>query len=111
MNILATFESGTRHEDPNDELLLTLVRAVDEGYEEFLIVERADDPQQFVQVAEVANDDGIWRLTVEYRDGGPEAHYRSHDVTPLVIQRIISDWAARRPGWRDHVGWQKLDFA
>ncbi|MEW2162913.1 hypothetical protein AB0912_07920 [Streptomyces sp. NPDC007084] len=82
----------------------------------FLIVERldgTDDTQTYLQLA--LNDD--LTMVMEYRDGGPEAHYRAEVPLPAemggdeIVMPVLLGWGPRRPGWRGDLTWVRWDVS
>ncbi|MEU4779981.1 hypothetical protein [Micromonospora sp. NPDC023633] len=110
--IRAEVESGATYDDPTEELLLDLAERVHSMGEEFLVVNRtgAPDGQTFIQCAETRDDDGMWRLVVEYREGGPDRHFRAYVDELDVLQSVITGWAAGRLDWRGGLEWERHTF-
>jgi hypothetical protein len=92
----------------------------------FLIVERPDllpSGQHYMQVhmdRDIDPDKGRGYF-VEYRDGGPDRHFRAvaRDDAPwdMVyspaferVVKVLQDWAFQRDGWRDAMSWERLDL-
>ncbi|MFG3421758.1 hypothetical protein [Micromonospora sp. NPDC047730] len=110
--VRARVESGATYDDPAEELLLDLAERVHSMGEEFLVVNRtgAPDGQTYIQCAEASDDDGRWRLVVEYREGGPDRHFRAYVDELDVLQSVITGWAAGRSDWRGGLEWERLTF-
>jgi hypothetical protein len=58
---------------------------------------------------------------VEYRDGGPDRHFRAtaRDDEPWgsvfspafeQVAKVVQDWAFQRGGWREAMPWQRIDL-
>ncbi|HEX7165640.1 MAG TPA: hypothetical protein VF230_01540 [Acidimicrobiales bacterium] len=79
----------------------------------YLILERADLPEQYAQTAlEVKPKPSLHatgRYVVEYRDG-PHSHHQAFTEDASVVFDVLAGWAFDRPGWRDLVAWQPLDL-
>ncbi|GAA3851253.1 hypothetical protein [Streptomyces sedi] len=103
---------GTVWDDPSPERLGDLLADMNHRFR-FLIVEWADapDPEQwYLQVR--LEDDGSH--TVEYREGGPFAHYtarveRRPEPWGLdFLVSVVNDWAAGGSDWRTALPWRLL---
>lgn len=101
----ARVESGSTYDDPSKDLLLSLLTAIENGEEDFLVVERTSDRsgQTYAQTA-LADDR---RYVLEYRDGGPERHFQTYARDKHVVHRVITGWAFGFPGWRDTLAWHR----
>lgn len=70
-----------------------------------------DDDERYVQVGLGRNagvSDG--QFAVEYRDGGPERHFR-HVTTSLdVVKSVFLGFAGNDDGWRDRLVWQRVQL-
>ncbi|MFF1676065.1 hypothetical protein ACFVYG_08535 [Streptomyces sp. NPDC058256] len=104
---------GESWDDPSDAQIQRLFAGLNLSCP-FLTMVRLDvpnDSQHYLQVA--LNDD--LTMVLEYRDGGPAAHYRAE--VPLqaeyggeeIVVPVLLDWAARRPEWRGTLPWQQWD--
>jgi hypothetical protein len=106
-----TEANGDSWDDPEDDKIFDLVRDLGPD-NRFLIVERHDRPslwQHYMQV--YLNDDSTFAL--EFRDGGPQAHYRAEvgaDARDLPAA-IIVQWASDQTGWRDALPWKPWQSA
>lgn len=69
----------------------------------FFVIARAD--QEFVQV--YCHDDGSCQL--EYRDGGPDAHFVFNTSDKELVSDVMWAWTTRDDGWRAAVAWKRLD--
>jgi hypothetical protein len=103
----AIMGSGQRWDDPPEALLFHLLTTVESGADEFLIVERTDDPtgQTYVQVIHDNEE-----FTVEYRDGAPDRHFQAFETDKRRVHDVIAGWRFDRPGWREALPWQPLDL-
>ncbi|MFE9765758.1 hypothetical protein ACFYPC_14715 [Streptomyces sp. NPDC005808] len=110
-----TDAAGQSWDDPSDTQIQRLFASLNLSCP-FLALQRLDvpnDSQYYLQIA--LNDD--LTMVLEYRDRGPTEHYRA-DV-PLqaesggdeIVIPVLLDWAARRPGWRGTLPWQRWDVA
>jgi hypothetical protein len=92
----------------------------------FVIVERPDllpSGQHYMQVhmdLKIDPDEGRGYL-VEYRDGGPDRHFRAavRDDAPWdrvwspafeQVVKVLQDWAFQRAGWREAMSWERIDL-
>lgn len=69
----------------------------------FVIVDRAD--QDFIQVW--CHDDGTYQL--EYREGGPESHFRSCIADRGVVIDAMWAWTIQDQRWHTAVDWMFVD--
>ncbi|MEV6325550.1 hypothetical protein AB0M45_30920 [Nocardia sp. NPDC051787] len=91
-----------------------------------MIVDRFDSPQPGDYYIQVHLDEQVdpnqrHGYIVEFRDGGPDAHFRAtiSDDTPCdsvfspafdTVVNAVQDWAFRREGWRTALAWEQLEF-
>jgi hypothetical protein len=89
----------------------------------FLIVERTDLVQHYIQVmvdTDVDPEEGTGYF-VEYRQGGPDQHFRAvarDDSWPgrafppafAQVVKVVQDWAFQHHGWREAMSWERLDL-
>ncbi|WP_249643993.1 hypothetical protein [Nocardia sputi] len=92
----------------------------------FVIVDRLDGPQPgdyYIQVhldEQVDPEQGHGYI-VEFRDGGPDAHFRAtvSDDAPWdsafspafdTVVNAVQDWAFQRGDWRTALSWERLEF-
>lgn len=92
----------------------------------FVIVDRFDSPQPGDYYIQVHLDEQVdpsqgHGYIVEFRDGGPDAHFRAtiSDDAPWdsvfspafeTVVNAVQDWAFRREGWRTALAWERLEF-
>lgn len=70
----------------------------------YLILARAK--QIFIQA--YRHQDGTFQL--EYRDGGPGAHFEFQTRDQTVAAELMWAWATAYPAWRNTVEWSVLDL-
>jgi hypothetical protein len=92
----------------------------------FLIVERSDLlplGEHYIQIhmdLDIDPDKGRGYF-IEYRDGGPDLHFRAiaRDDAPWDsawspaferVVKVVQDWAFRRDGWREAMPWERIDL-
>lgn len=92
----------------------------------FVIVERTDlapPGEHYIQVhmdLDIDPDEGRGYF-VEYRDGGPDRHFRAvaRDNAPWGsawspaferVVKVVQDWAFQRHGWREAMSWERIDL-
>ncbi|WP_129840947.1 hypothetical protein [Streptomyces sp. RFCAC02] len=103
---------GTVWDDPSGDRLHDLIADLNLRFD-FLIVERLDlEPadQHYIQVR--LNED--LSHTVEYREGGPDAHWTAdlpHRDDPWGVEPVadvVTSWAAEGDeAWRGALPWRK----
>ena len=101
----ATEASGDSWDDPDEDKLRDLVRELT-AENRFLVVERHDRTslwQHYMQV--YLNQDGTYDL--EFREGGPQAHFRAQRVKPGDAADILARWSADETGWREALPWER----
>jgi hypothetical protein len=105
----ATEANGDSWDDPETDKLRELVLGLTAG-NRFLVVERHDRTtlwQHYVQV--YLNDDGTY--DIEFREGGPHAHFRAKRVKPDEAADSVLGWSADEGGWREAQTWEAFDPA
>ncbi|MGW3086158.1 hypothetical protein [Streptomyces sp. NPDC001108] len=107
--IRAVEATGKTWDDPSEEALHDLLADMSLTWR-FVVVNRLGaEPagQHYIQV--YLNDDMSYQ--VEYREGGPDRHFQAtvpRDQGPFSVEpvaRVVQDWAAGRPGWREALPW------
>lgn len=71
----------------------------------FLILARAE--QHHIQT--YRDTDGSYQL--EYREGGPDAHFRFVTEEPGLVADVMWAWVSEDPSWRTAVQWIPLEFS
>lgn len=105
----ATEATGDSWDDPEEDKIRELVHGLTPD-NRFLVVERHDRTslwQYYMQVylAEDASFD------LEFREGGPQAHFRARHVKPDRAADILVRWSTDESGWREAVEWERWDPA
>ena len=72
--------------------------------EEFLIVGRVAAEQYYMQVTTL--DDETW--LIEYREGGPDHHFRASTPDFRLAHSVLARWASNLEGWRDDLPWDRV---
>jgi hypothetical protein len=85
-------------------LLSNLVLLATWPEEPYFVVTRGDE--DYVQT--YRDEDGHYQL--EYRDGGPDAHFVFRTQKSGLVADVMWAWATRDPRWRTAVAWEKLEF-
>jgi hypothetical protein len=44
---------------------------------------------------------------IEFREGGPQAHYRARHVKPGDTGDVLARWSADETGWREALPWER----
>ncbi|MEU9110484.1 hypothetical protein AB0D04_01485 [Streptomyces sp. NPDC048483] len=100
-------ETGPDLVRPAEAELSGLLRRIGADDDHFAVVERIpDEPHAFVQ----AWREGDGPFTVEYRDGGPERHFRAECADAGQVIAVFVDWARRGETWRTALEWQSADL-
>jgi hypothetical protein len=108
-----TDEVGEIWDDPSEVQIQRLFAGLNLRCR-FLVLERPDaldDGQNYLQIR--LNHD--LTMVVEYREGGPDSHYRAEVPLPAerggdeVVMPVLLGWASRREGWRGALPWVRWD--
>nr|WP_052477736.1 DUF2199 domain-containing protein [Kibdelosporangium sp. MJ126-NF4]CEL13622.1 hypothetical protein [Kibdelosporangium sp. MJ126-NF4]CTQ99308.1 hypothetical protein [Kibdelosporangium sp. MJ126-NF4] len=97
--------------DPSEEQLFDLISELD-LHSQYLIVERVDAPNDMFYI-QVRISDDFSHYDIEYRDGGPDAHFaavvkRDDEVAAHeLVSRIMTQWMFGEDGWREAVPWHR----
>ena len=71
----------------------------------YIVVRRAE--QRFVQAFYPPDTECV----LEYRDGGPDRHYRATTAERSLVQHVIWDWTIDGPaGIQTIMKWDRMDF-
>ncbi len=100
----AQVESGSTWDDPSDERLYELLRDIERGREQFLVVDRTVDPSGQTY-AQAIRSDGQWLL--ERRDGSADQHYSATFDDLSAIHAALKAWAFELPGWQNAAPWER----
>ena len=106
LTLRATAESGDTIDDPSEDALFMMFEDIEAGESSFLIVDRLADTTGQTYVQTSRNSDGSY--TVEYREGGPEHHYRTVANDMRSAHSLVTGWAFEPPGWRESAGWRNV---
>ena len=108
----AVTANGDSWEDPDEDTLYDLLSELNLVHR-FVVVERADSSapgQHFIQ----AYLDDDHSCLVEYRDGGPHAHYQARIPAPYamhghdVVAAVVKSWARDDGYWKTALPWVPL---
>jgi hypothetical protein len=97
-------ENGTDMDAPAAAAIAQLIQTLTPDGNYFAILERTDTC--YMQAA--LSDNGVF--AIEYRDGGPEWHYRCAPVTRELVVAAFQSYASQDDRWRDMFAWQRLEF-
>lgn len=100
-------ESGPDLVRPAEAELTALLRRIGADDDHFAVVERIpEEPRHFIQAWR--EDDGPF--TVEYREGGPEQHFRAECADADQVIAVFLDWARGGESWRTALEWHLDDL-
>jgi hypothetical protein len=104
----AELESGAITDDPSEGVLLELLSGIERGDEAFLVLERLSDAsgQTYMQVRRLKG--GSYR--VEHREGSADRHFQATAASMREARAVLADWAREAPGWRQALGWEKMEL-
>ena len=49
-------------------------------------------------------------VAIEYRDGGPDAHYAALTPDPVLVRSTLWDWATEGDRWRTAIDWMRIEL-
>lgn len=101
----ATTEQGQMWDDPSVDLLYELLLDIERKEELFVIVERLDDDQEFMQVVRLTDDSYL----VERRTGSAESHVHAFSSDRQLIHGVLARWAFRIEAG-GAIGWDGTDL-
>ena len=103
----ATTEQGHVWDDPSEDLLFELLTDVEEGTEQFVVVERPADAsgQTYAQV--ILGGGGDWLL--ERRDGSADLHFAASLPDKQAAHQALTAWAFELPGWESEASWRAIN--
>jgi hypothetical protein len=98
-------DPGTRQMRPSREGIHQLVSELSPPGKgnNFLVIERQDQPEWFAKTARAAQNDYV----VEYRDGDAARHFTAAHLTVHQAQAALDGWASNLPGWQDRFIWTR----
>lgn len=102
----ATVESSDVVDDPSEDALFMMFEDLEAGEGTFLIVDSLQDSTGQTYAQTSRNPDGSY--VVEYRDGGPDHHFRTEVADMRSAHALVTGWAQDRPKWRDSVTWRPV---
>lgn len=97
-------EDGRVIEDPDAGQLRQVILSIQSDTTAFAILER--DDERYMQVA----PQGRGLNVVEYRDGGPQAHFRATDVPTDRVVGLFTAYASDDDGWRTALAWSPVQL-
>lgn len=103
-------ESQGSYADASEATIEMVISCLDRG-NTYVILQREDRPEAFVQAALARTPDASFRpgYVVEHRDaGGVLWQVDAPDLT--LVERLLVGWAFDRPGWSDGLDWSRLGF-
>lgn len=105
--IVVATECEEPHSGPTGAELRALVERIGAEDDRFLVVDRIPSVDQvYVQ----AWREGDGRYEVEYRDGGPNQHFRTFIADADAVMALFVAWARAADGWRGDHSWEKLEM-
>jgi hypothetical protein len=102
----ALMESGAVWKDPSEDMLFELLTDIEDGREQFLVVERTADTSGQTYVQSIREGDATY--VVERRDGAPEAHFRIGSLSKRDAHAILTGWAFELSGWATDHPWEPV---
>lgn len=107
LEITVRTERGERYVRPTAGELARLVRGLGDEGNRFLVVQRVPDlPDEFAQVWREGAED----FQLEYRDGGPDAHFGTALASAESLAVALTGWTRRDAGWAAQLAWRRLEF-
>ncbi|WP_392669987.1 DUF6891 domain-containing protein [Streptomyces sp. LN785] len=103
LDIKVKTENRQTHTRISAQELSDLVHRIGGEADRFLVVQRVPDrPGHFVQTWH--ENGGDYQL--EYRDGGPERHFRVTAGSPERVAEVMTRWARQEPQWDAGIVWE-----
>lgn len=102
----ATTEQGQVWDDPSEDLMYELLLDIERKEELFVIVDRLDEDQQFMQVVRLTDDSYL----VERRTGSAESHVHAFSTDRRLIHGVLVSWAFRLEAGDVLLGWDGTDL-
>lgn len=87
----ATTEQGQVWDDPSEDLLYELLLDIEQKAELFVIVDRLDEDEAFMQVVRLTDDSYL----VERRTGSVESHVHAFSSDRELVHGVLTSWAFR----------------
>ncbi|MFJ9853104.1 DUF6891 domain-containing protein [Streptomyces sp. NPDC101150] len=107
LEITVKAETGPDLSRPTETELAALLRRIGGAGDQFAVALRIpDEPEEFVQTLR----EGDGPFMVEYRDGGPEQHFRAECADADHLIRVFLDWARGGEFWRTGLEWRPADL-
>lgn len=109
--IRATAWNGDTWDDPAEDTLYDLLSELNLVHR-FLVVERTEGPDPGQHYIQVYLEDGGSCL-VEYREGGPHAHFQARVPAPYAMHGhdiaadVVKSWARGDDRWRTALPWTR----
>ncbi|MEC3919196.1 DUF6928 family protein [Nocardia sp. CDC160] len=100
----ATSENGVCKDDPSKHTLATLLLELTAPNNNFLILERLNAEQEYIQTYRHPDD----TFDLEYRDGGPHAHFHTTTGSRDQVIAAFTGWMEDRSGWRASFTWTRF---
>ncbi|MFF2810446.1 DUF6891 domain-containing protein [Streptomyces sp. NPDC058000] len=105
--ITVTTESGPALARPSADELAALLRRLGADGDHFAVVERIPGADHvFLQTWR----EGDGPFAVEYRDGGPDRHFRAECADADAVTDVFLAWARGPESWRTALDWRPADL-
>lgn len=101
----ATTEQGQIWDDPSIDLLYELLLDIEAKDELFLIVDKLNEPESFMQVVRLTDDSYL----VERRTGSADSHVHAFTPDRVLIHGVLAGWAFDL-GADGVIGWDGSDL-
>lgn len=102
----ATTDQGHVWDDPSEDLLFELLGDVEEGVEQFFIVERLADQSGEIYAQVILSEGGGW--LIERRDGAADRHFAATMPDKRAVHVVLTGWAFELPGWESKAPWAQV---
>ncbi|MEV6325924.1 hypothetical protein AB0M45_32875 [Nocardia sp. NPDC051787] len=98
-------ENGACRDDPSRDMVSAMLNDLTAPNNNYLILDRLDAEQVYIQT--YRHGDGSFEL--EYRDGGPHAHFQTVVASVAEVITAFTGWMDNEPRWRNQFSWTKLE--
>ncbi|MFC9894256.1 DUF6928 family protein [Nocardia sp. NPDC127579] len=101
----ARSQNGACVDDPSPDTVIEMLGALTAPYNNFLILERLDTAQTFIQTYRHRGGE----FDLEYREGNADTHFHTTAASSNEVSAALIGWSTGRSAWHDLFEWTRLD--